>query len=106
MVKRTRPNKRQRRTIRKHIDSINVHKLIAQYEREIKSTPLASEIDKLNKEILRLKQLIENGSRKEKHKARSVLQSKPNIASSITTKKEKSTNWVKVYQGGATGLKR
>jgi len=78
MARRKRPNSRQRKAIQKHKDSIGVHKLIAQYERELKSTAIKAEANRLCAEIERLKKVIESGSKSEKLKAKTILSDKPN----------------------------
>ena len=82
------------------------NKLIAQYEREIKSTALSSEVERLSAEITRLKSLIEEGSKKDKQKVKSILMEKPKIGTSLSKKKGKMRSWVSVYEGGSTGLKK
>lgn len=104
-----RPNKRQRSinaAIARQSVNANPNTLIAQYEREIKSTALSSEVARLTNEIARLKVLIEQGGKKEKLKAKTILTDRPKIESSLSKKKGKMRSWVSVYQGGSTGLKK
>lgn len=110
MVRRKRPNKRQRAAIARQKANANgnatPNKLIAQYERERKSTALSSEVERLTNEIDRLKLLIEKGGKGEKMKVKTILTDKPNIRTSLAKKKGKMRSWVSVYQGGSTGLKK
>lgn len=106
MAKRARPNSRTRKARQRHRDSVSVHKLIGQYERELKSNAIKAEADRLFAEIERLKKVIESGSKSEKLKAKSILPDRPNIGSSLKRKKGKAGEWVNVYQGGAPGLKK
>jgi hypothetical protein len=99
-------NKRQRRAMRRRTENSSVHKLIVQYEREIKSTAFSSEKDRLTIEIERLKTLIETNDKKSKLKATSVLPEKPRIRTSLGKKKVTKNGWTSVYQGGSTGLKK
>lgn len=105
-MSRPRRNKRQRRAQRKANENAGIGKLISQYERELKSTHYESEARRLTAEINRLRDLADTGNAKQKKKAKSVLQPKPDIPTSLVKKKGRSGDWVPVYQGGSTGLKR
>ena len=105
-----RPNKRTRkaRARAKKNEKVNfsLHKLISQYERELKTTQYVSETERLTKEIARLRKLIETRRDKKKVKEVSILMERPNIGTSLTKKKGKMRSWVSVFEGGATGLKK
>ena len=106
MKKRNRPNKRKRKTRRKHAENAEIFGLITDYENQIKSTTIVEEIETLKNEIERLNILAKTGSRKERMEVTSILSGPQNIRTSMISKKSKASHWVSVYQSGATGLKK
>ena len=100
-----RPNKRTRIARAKAKLKMKPAKLIAIYEKRIKTS-----INETEQEILQRKiEALRNGTSKEtplhKKKIDPAL-SGPNIPSSLRKKRTSKKGFINIYQGGATGLKK
>ena len=100
-----RPNKRQRKAGRKAKEKAKYTKLINVYERRLKASLITSEQKMLREKIENLK----SGNYIEKplsQRKDDPALTGPNIPSTLGKKRRLKNGFVKVYQGGSTGLKK
>ena len=100
-----RPNKRTRRAQRKAKEKAKFNRLIGVYEKRIKTSINTAEQDILRQKIEALKNGISNEKPLNEQAIDPAL-SGPNIPSSLRWKRTLKNGFVKVYEGGATGLKK